>query len=64
MWVIDHISDTGRATGVSDVPEESLMLTGDENIVDIDYSVFWIIKDAGKFLFNIQAPEDLKDNHS
>ena len=34
------------------------MLTGDENIVDIDYSVFWIIKDAGKFLFNIQSPED------
>ena len=51
-------SDTGRATGVSDVPEESLMLTGDENIVDIDYSVFWLIKDAGKFLFNIQDPED------
>ena len=51
-------SDTGRATSISDVPEESLMLTGDENIVDIDYSVFWIIKDAGKFLFNIQAPED------
>ncbi len=51
-------ADTGRATSVSDVPEESLMLTGDENIVDIDYSVFWIIKDAGKFLFNIQAPED------
>ena len=51
-------SDTGRATSVSDVPEESLMLTGDENIVDINYSVFWIIKDAGKFLFNIQSPED------
>ena len=51
-------ADTGRATSVSDVPEESMMLTGDENIVDIDYSVFWIIKDAGKFLFNIQAPED------
>jgi membrane protease subunit HflK len=51
-------SDTGRATSASDVPEESLMLTGDENIVDIDYSVFWIIKDAGKFLFNIQDPED------
>ena len=51
-------SDTGRSSGVGNVPEESLMLTGDENIVDIDYSVFWIIKDAGKFLFNIQAPED------
>jgi len=51
-------SDTGRATGVADVPEESLMLTGDENIVDINYSVFWLIKDGGKFLFNIQDPEE------
>ena len=47
-------SDSGRSSGVGDVSEESLMLTGDENIVDIDYSVFWVIKDAGKFLFNIQ----------
>ena len=37
--------------------EESLMLTGDENIVDINFSVFWIIKDAGKFLFNVRNPE-------
>ena len=37
--------------------EESLMLTGDENIVDINFSVFWVIKDAGKFLFNIRNPE-------
>jgi len=51
-------SDTGRATGIADVPEESLMLTGDENIVDINYSVFWLIKDGGKFLFNIQDPEE------
>ena len=49
-------SDSGRSSGVGDVPEESLMLTGDENIVDINYSVFWLIKDAGKFLFNIQSP--------
>tara|TARA_B100000700_G_scaffold310680_1_gene391544 strand:- start:585 stop:1676 length:1092 start_codon:yes stop_codon:yes gene_type:complete len=49
-------SDTGRSTGVADVDEESLMLTGDENIVDINYSVFWVIKDAQKFLFNIQSP--------
>jgi len=37
--------------------EESLMLTGDENIVDINFSVFWLIKDAGKFLFNVRNPE-------
>jgi len=49
-------SDSGRISEVGDVPEESLMLTGDENIVNIDFSVFWVIKDAGKFLFKIQSP--------
>ena len=43
--------------GVADVPQESLMLTGDENIVDIDFSVFWVISDAAAFLFRIQFPE-------
>jgi len=52
-------SDTGFSSGggVADVSEESLMLTGDENIVNIDFSVFWVIKDAGKFLFKIQDPQ-------
>jgi len=45
-----------RQGAVRDVPEESLMLTGDENIIDIDFSVFWVIKDAGDYLFNIQNP--------
>jgi membrane protease subunit HflK len=51
--------DSGFSSGggVADVPEESLMLTGDENIVNIDFSVFWVIKDAGKFLFQIQDPQ-------
>lgn len=40
-----------------DVPEESRMLTGDENIVETDFTVFWQIKDAGKYLFNIRDPE-------
>jgi modulator of FtsH protease HflK len=50
----------GSAT-VRDVPEESLMLTGDENIVDVDFSVFWRVKPetggVGDYLFNIQMPE-------
>jgi len=37
--------------------DESLMLTGDENIVDIGFTVFWRIDDAGKYLFNIQSPQ-------
>jgi modulator of FtsH protease HflK len=46
-----------RVGGLRDVPEESLMLTGDENIVDVDFSVFWVISNAGKYLFNIQNQE-------
>jgi len=39
------------------VPDESLMLTGDENIVDINFVVFWRIKDAQLYLFNIHNPD-------
>lgn len=47
------------ATGTRDVLEESLMLTGDENIVDIDFDVQWQIDPARAedFVFNIQNPE-------
>jgi modulator of FtsH protease HflK len=46
-----------REPGSRQVPEESLMLTGDENIVDVNCAVFWVIKDAQAYLFNIRAPE-------
>jgi membrane protease subunit HflK len=50
---------TRGGSDLRDVPEESLMLTGDENIVDVDFSVFWRIKPTGvgDYLFNIQNPE-------
>jgi membrane protease subunit HflK len=53
------VEDLRRGSTVRDVPEESLMLTGDENIVDVDFSVFWMIKPNGAaaYLFNIQMPE-------
>jgi membrane protease subunit HflK len=35
------------------------MLTGDENIIDIDVAVFWRINDAAAFLFNTANPETL-----
>ena len=38
------VEDPRRGSTVRDVPEESLMLTGDENIVDVDFSVFWLVK--------------------
>jgi membrane protease subunit HflK len=50
---------TVRRGGARSRPEESLMLTGDENIVDVDFTVLWRIKPdgIGDFLFNIQNPE-------
>ena len=48
----------GRSSAARrDVEEESLMLTGDQNIIDIDFTVLWKISDAGRFLFNIRDPE-------
>jgi membrane protease subunit HflK len=51
--------DMRRGTTLRDVPEESLMLTGDENIVDVDFSVLWKVKPnaVGDYLFNVQSPE-------
>ena len=46
-------TDIGGATG-ADVPEESLMLTGDENIVDLDFSVTWRISDAAAYVFTMR----------
>jgi len=47
-----------RNNTVRDVPEESLMLTGDQNIIDIDYQVQWRIKNAADFLFSIRNPAE------
>jgi membrane protease subunit HflK len=57
-----NIIEIGMRSGeparrVLEVLPESLILTGDENIVDIHFVVFWRIKDAQKYLFNIQNPE-------
>lgn len=57
---IDIGFQAGAGTGRSarrDVAEESLMLTGDQNIIDIDFTVQWKISDAGQYLFNIREPE-------
>ncbi|MDX2073113.1 MAG: FtsH protease activity modulator HflK [Alphaproteobacteria bacterium] len=37
--------------------DERLMLTGDENIVDINFEVQWQIRSAADYLFNVRDPE-------
>lgn len=43
---------TGSLSG-----EGALMLTGDENIADVQFAVNWRIKNLGEFLFNVKSPE-------
>ena len=45
-------------TGGSSRMSEGLMLTGDENIVDIDFQVVWNITDPARFLFNLRDPQE------
>jgi membrane protease subunit HflK len=49
----------GDATNPNPTPSDRdrQMLTGDENIVEADCSVFWKIRDAGQFLFSVADPE-------
>jgi len=48
----EQTEDMGGARGAQD----GLMLTGDENVVDIDYQVVWNINDPAKYLFNLRDP--------
>ena len=52
------VSDSGSGDATLSIPAESLMLTGDENIIDIDFAVFWRVRDAGDYLFNTRHPDD------
>jgi membrane protease subunit HflK len=50
---------SGQTGGNSrQLTEEALMLTGDENIVDINFVVLWRINNAADFLFNLRNPEN------
>jgi membrane protease subunit HflK len=56
---IDIGFDLLRGSAMRDEPQESLMLTGDENIVDVNFSVLWKVQPnrVGDYLFNVQSPE-------
>ena len=49
-------TDIGGVPGAA-APDESLMLTGDENIVDLSFSVTWRVSDAPNYIFNIKDPD-------
>ena len=47
-----------RGVDVGSPTEETLVLTGDQNLVDIAYRVLWSIRDPEQFLFELRTPED------
>ncbi len=49
---------TDIGTGEAGVLDNGLMLTSDQNIVDIEFGVVWTINDPAKYLFNLADPED------
>ena len=49
---------TDIGTGAGGELDNGLMLTGDQNIVDIEFQVVWNVSDPAKFLFNLAEPED------
>ncbi|MEZ5863442.1 MAG: FtsH protease activity modulator HflK [Geminicoccaceae bacterium] len=51
-------SGAGGSGGGRGISEEALMLTGDENIIDVNFVVLWRISNAADYLFNIRDPED------
>jgi membrane protease subunit HflK len=55
---LNRLDVGGSGTSEGDIPQESLMLTSDENIIDLDFSVTWRVADASRYLFATRSPED------
>jgi membrane protease subunit HflK len=49
---------TPHARGARPTSTENLMLTGDENIVDIEFAVLWQVNDVSKYAFDVRNPEE------
>lgn len=53
---VEGIGFTARGETVADNPEESLMITGDRNIVEIHFRIYYNIKDVSDFVYNVRDP--------
>jgi modulator of FtsH protease HflK len=58
---VEELYTSSGSVRSREIPEESLMLTGDENIVDVGFKVLWRIKNTNdgitNYLFNVQDPD-------
>lgn len=62
FWPVEKMErlrvEAENQTSIGDSGDEGLMLTGDENMVDVKFKVLWKINDAKKYLFNVQDPQE------
>ncbi|HYD89361.1 MAG TPA: FtsH protease activity modulator HflK [Vitreimonas sp.] len=49
--------EEGNNREIRDIPDESLMITGDRNIVQIQFRIYYNIKDAVAYAFNVREPD-------
>ncbi len=62
LTMVRNVEVGHRNSGRNKVPEEALMVTGDQNIIDLQFSVQYNVKDARAFLFNTRNGDpDAKD---
>jgi membrane protease subunit HflK len=63
LWPVETVEtvavETENLLQFGDTAQESLMLSGDQNIVDIKFTVLWKVRDPEDYLFNISSPEQL-----
>lgn len=55
-WPIESVEKV-NVSKINSFPNKSLMLTADENIVDVDLTVQWRAADANAYLFNVRDPD-------
>jgi membrane protease subunit HflK len=63
IWPIERMEtvsvEAENQTPIGNNENEGLMLVGDQNLVDIRFTVLWKVKDPEQYLFNIREKEDL-----
>lgn len=68
LWpleTVERVNMTENRTEIGSVgssrtqSDEGLMLSGDQNIVDVKFSVLWSISDPASYLFNVRDPDDM-----
>lgn len=65
METVEKVSITVNQTPIGGSPttrtagEEGLMLSGDQNIADVRFTVFWAVANPVEYLFNVRNPEDI-----